>query len=590
MNCLMRYAKKLADTPKPMPRVRPEAEGTAGLGQGSQMAKVMFNKKTRQHSGSPWREEEEEEEESILLYTDDPLTMASARFRMIGVVLFVVALSALEAYQWDGGPEDKAKMTACLGGKASFPWSILTGSETIVNTAWSFQAPDKEKTIIATYESAHFYAVDTVRFGFLANAGLSIRFARPQDSGNYSVQVQLQQAKSSELVLAEKTVTLSVTDLPPTTQDGSFYVTLSDAVRDDVTQDWTLQLHCGQFVDLGQPPVDVAWKTPSGEVRNSSYRDNDTFVLSVSSPVQGGNYSCRLPPSAPAVRCLTATSPLNAAAQLYVDDKDAILLFCEARQRELEQEKKDQANLLEHQVMQISQQNGTIEDMMQVNKDQTMQISQQNGTIQDMVQVNKDQANLLQHQTMQISQQNRSMAEMKAELVEVMQANKDQANLLEHQAMQISQQNGTIEDMMQVNKDQTMQISQQSGTIQDMMQVNKDQANLLQHKENLLQHQAMQISQQNGTMAEMKAKLVVVMQANKDQSNLLQHKENLLKHQAIQISQQNGTIQDVVQVNKDQANLLQHQAMQISKQNGTIQDMVRCRSRNRMEPYKIWCK
>ncbi|KAK7090717.1 hypothetical protein V1264_010479 [Littorina saxatilis] len=523
--------------------------------------------------------------------------MASARFRMIGVVLFVVALSALEAYQWDGGSEDKAKMTACLGGKASFPWSILTGSETIVNTAWSFQAPDKEKTIIATYQSTHFYAVDTVRLGFLANAGLSVRFARPQDSGNYSVRVLLQQAKSSELVFAERTVTLSVTDLPlAAAQDGSFYVTLSDAVRDDVTQDWTLQLHCGQFVDLGQPPVqDVAWKTPSGEVRNSSYQDNGTFVLSVPSPVQGGNYSCRLPPSAPAVRCLTATSPLNAAAQLYVDDKDAILLFCEARQRELEQEKKDQANLLEHQVMQISQQNetiedvmlvnkdqsmqisqqnGTIEDMMQVNKDQTMQISQQNGTIQDMMQVNKDQANLLQHkenllkhQAMQISQQNGTMAEMKAKLVEVMQANKDQANLLQHK-----------ENLL---KHQTMQISKQNGTIQDVVQANKDQANLLQHKENLLKHQAMQISKQNGTMADMKAKLVVVMQANKDQANLLQHKENLLKHQAMQISKQNGTIEDMVQVNKDQANLLQHkenllkhQAMQISKQNGTIQDMV----------------
>ncbi|XP_070184662.1 uncharacterized protein, partial [Littorina saxatilis] len=442
--------------------------------------------------------------------------MASARFRMIGVVLFVVALSALEAYQWDGGPADKAKITACLGGSASFPWSILTGSETILNIAWSFQAPDKNKTTIATYQSTHFYATDSIRLGFVANAGLSIRFARPQDSGNYSVQVQLQQAKSSELVSAERTVTLSVTDLPPATQDGAFYVTLSDAVRDDVTQDWTLQLHCGQFVDLGQPPaVDVAWKTPSGEVRNSSYRDNDTFVLSVPSPVQGGNYSCRLPPSAPAVRCLTATSPLNAAAQLYVDDKDAILLFCEARQRELEQENKDQANLLEHQVMQISQQNGTIQDMVQVNKDQanllqhqTMQISQQNRSMADMVQVNKNQA-------MQISQQNGTMADM-------LQVNKNQA-------MQISQQNGTMAEMkaelvevMQANKDQAMQISQQNGTLADMVQVNKDQANLLQH-------QAMQISQQNRSMAEMKAELVEVMQANKDQANLLQLQKGIIE-------------------------------------------------------------
>ncbi|XP_070173036.1 fibrinogen C domain-containing protein 1-like [Littorina saxatilis] len=401
--------------------------------------------------------------------------MTSTRFRMIGVALFVVALSALEAYQWDGGPEDKAKMTACLGGSASFPWSILTGSETILNIEWSFQAPDKEKTTIATNQSTHFYATDSVRLGFLANAGLSLRFARPQDSGNYSVRVQLQRAKSSELVSAERTVTLSVTDRAPATQDGDLYFTLGDVVRDDVTEDWTLQLHCVQFVDLGHPPVDVVWKTPSGEVRNSSYQDNGTFVLSLSSPVQGGNYSCQLPPSAPAARCLTATSPLNAAAQLYLDDKDARLSFLGARQRELEQVNEDQANLLQHQAMQISQQNRTMADMVRVNEDQAnllqhqaMQISQQNRTMADMVRVNEDQANLLQHQAMQISQQNRTMADM-------VRVNKDQANLLQHQAMQISRQNRTMADMVRVNKDYANLLQHQNGTIGEMK---ADQLNL----------------------------------------------------------------------------------------------------------------
>ncbi|KAK7090708.1 hypothetical protein V1264_010470 [Littorina saxatilis] len=410
--------------------------------------------------------------------------MTSTRFRMVGVVLFVVALSVLKAYQWDGGPEDKAKMTACLGGRASFPWSIVTGhdGETILNLDWWFQAPDKKKTQIATYKSKHFYATDDVRVGFLPNAGLSIRFARPQDSGNYSVQVEIQQANSSLNSSVSRTVTLFVSDRPPATQDGAIYVTLSDAVRDDVTEDWTLQLNCGQFVDLGHPPVDVVWKTPSGRLRDSSYEDNGTFVLSLSSPVQGGNYSCHLPPSAPAARCLTATSPLKAAAHLYVDVR---LLYLEARLKELEQANEYQENLLQHQAMQISQQNGTIQDMVQVNKDQAMQISQQNGTIQNMVQVNKDQA-------MQISQQNGTIQDM-------VQGNKDQA-------MQISQQNGTIQDMVQVNKDQAMQISQQNGTIQDMVQENKDQA--------------MQISQQNGTIQDM-------VQGNKEQGEMKADLPNL---------------------------------------------------------------
>ncbi|KAK7090637.1 hypothetical protein V1264_010405 [Littorina saxatilis] len=322
--------------------------------------------------------------------------MTSTRFQMIGVALFVVALSALEAYQWDGGPEDKAKIKACVGGSASFAWSFVTGlGETMLGRDWWFQAPGKDKgTQIASYIGKHFYATDNTRVDFLPNAGLSLRFARPQDSGNYSVQVKLQQANSS-LASVWRTVTLSVTDRPLATQDDALRLTLSNAVRDDVTEDWTLQLHCGQFVDLGHPPVDVVWKTPSGEVRNSSYRDNGTFVLSLSSPVQGGSYSCHLPPSAPAARCLTATSLRKAAAQLYVGNKDVRLSFLEARQREIEQVNKDQ--------------NGIIEDMMQVNKDQ-------NGTIEDMMQVNKDHANLFQHQAMQLQEQGQNLNQTILEL------------------------------------------------------------------------------------------------------------------------------------------------------------------------------
>ncbi|KAK7090390.1 tenascin-R-like [Littorina saxatilis] len=260
--------------------------------------------------------------------------MASTRFRMIGVALFVVALSAVEAIQWDGGPADKANITSCVGGIASIPWSFVKGDgETLLSLAWGFQAPGKEKTQIATSNNGHFYTTEKKKFGFLTNAGLSLHDARSQDSGDYSVQVQLLQTDSN-LVTVGRMVTLSVTDTPPATQDGDLHVTLSDVVRDDVTEDWIVPLYCGHFVDLGHPPVGVVWTTPSGEVRNSSYQDKGSFVLSLSSPVQGGNYSCHLSPSAPAARCLTATSTLKAAAQLYVHDNDVRLLLLEAQLQE----------------------------------------------------------------------------------------------------------------------------------------------------------------------------------------------------------------------------------------------------------------
>ncbi|KAK7093113.1 uncharacterized protein [Littorina saxatilis] len=256
--------------------------------------------------------------------------MASTRFRMISVALFVMALSVLEAIQWDRGSVNNAQMTACVGGKASIPWVFVAGKgETVASLAWSFKAPDEKKKQIATVMNGHFYTTDNIKFGFLPNAGLALYDTRSQDSGNYSVQVGVLRSDFSP-VSAGRTITLSVTDTPPFTTDGDLHVTLSDAVRDDVTKDWTVQLHCGQFSDRGHPPVGVVWTTPSGEVRSSSYENNGTFVLPVSSPFQEGNYSCRLSPSAPAGRCLAATSPLKGAGHLYVNDKDFRLTLLEA--------------------------------------------------------------------------------------------------------------------------------------------------------------------------------------------------------------------------------------------------------------------
>ncbi|KAK7090148.1 hypothetical protein V1264_009987 [Littorina saxatilis] len=66
--------------------------------------------------------------------------MASTRFRMIGVALFVLALRAVEAIQWDGGPGDRTNFAACVGSIASMPWSFVKGDgETLLSLAWSFQ-------------------------------------------------------------------------------------------------------------------------------------------------------------------------------------------------------------------------------------------------------------------------------------------------------------------------------------------------------------------------------------------------------------------------------------------------------------------
>ncbi|XP_070184639.1 uncharacterized protein [Littorina saxatilis] len=250
-------------------------------------------------------------------------------------LLLFVFCPVLQAYRWSSTLEDNAHVSACVDGNVSFPWSMVTEGkeEKILDIDWLFQAPGKGNVSFATYVDGNFLT-NKDRFTFIPNAGLFLQGAQSHDAGRYYVIVSLHDPKC-RLTSAQRMVTLTVADRPPATQDDALHVTLRDAVRDDVTKDWTLQIHCGLFVDFGHPRSDVAWTTPSGEVRNSSYQDNGTFVLSVSSPVQGGNYSCQLAPSAPAAHCLPATSPLNAAAQLYVDDMDVRLSLLEARQREL---------------------------------------------------------------------------------------------------------------------------------------------------------------------------------------------------------------------------------------------------------------
>ncbi|KAK7499200.1 hypothetical protein BaRGS_00009460 [Batillaria attramentaria] len=51
------------------------------------------------------------------------------------------------------------------------------------------------------------------------------------------------------------------THTPPETDSGVLTVTQSRvAVQDHVTGTWHVQLTCGLFTDLGEPPVDVVWK------------------------------------------------------------------------------------------------------------------------------------------------------------------------------------------------------------------------------------------------------------------------------------------------------------------------------------------
>ncbi|PVD36197.1 hypothetical protein C0Q70_03172 [Pomacea canaliculata] len=94
------------------------------------------------------------------------------------------------------------------------------------------------------------------------------------------------------------------------------------------------QLSCGQFVNLGQPPVSVTWLTPSGENTTSTSSGNGTFLLSLQNPVEGGNYTCMILPSASAT--CGARHGIQNVSSLLVDGTTTRLQLIEERLSALE--------------------------------------------------------------------------------------------------------------------------------------------------------------------------------------------------------------------------------------------------------------
>ena len=101
-------------------------------------------------------------------------------------------------------------------------------------------------------------------------------------------------------------------------------------------------------------------QTPSGQEVSSSRKDNGIFVLSLSSSLQSGSYTCHLPTSTPASTCLTPGSPLNHPVPYYLDERDVRLSILEARQGELLEVNRNQTN--EIQALQSDNTNLTAEN------------------------------------------------------------------------------------------------------------------------------------------------------------------------------------------------------------------------------------
>ncbi|XP_070173688.1 uncharacterized protein [Littorina saxatilis] len=254
---------------------------------------------------------------------------------MFGVLLSTL-LPLTTALQWTDSLTNNTLMSFCSASEIHLPWNFtLSPDERIEDIKWIYRAePDGSDILIAVYVAGQFGPMPAFsgRVQWTGQGGIVVSQAQ---SGLYTVVVHTGDA-AHPLVTFSKTVSLQVAE-PPTAESGKLHVLqMSDAVVDNTTGQWRVQLTCGVFTALGLPAVHVVWTTPDGHTVESSSEHNGTFRLLLPNPPSGGNYTCTLPPLSPATRCLPPLSPLLEGATVTVDEGKVSFTLLEARQRETE--------------------------------------------------------------------------------------------------------------------------------------------------------------------------------------------------------------------------------------------------------------
>ncbi|XP_070182624.1 uncharacterized protein [Littorina saxatilis] len=253
-------------------------------------------------------------------------------------VLLTTLLSLTTALQWTDSLTNNTVMTLCSASEIHLPWNFtLSRDERIEDIKWVYRAEDGSDELIAIFAAGHFNPMPafTGRVQWTGQGGIVVSQAAVAESGNYTVVVSTGDA-THLLVTFSKTIYVQVAD-PPTAQSGELHVLQEpDAVLDNRTGQWKVELTCGVLTSPGHPDVHVVWTTPDGHTVESSSEHNGTFRLLLPNPPSGGNYTCTLPPLSPATRCLPPLSPLLEGATVTVDQVKASFTLLEARQRETE--------------------------------------------------------------------------------------------------------------------------------------------------------------------------------------------------------------------------------------------------------------
>ncbi|XP_070183111.1 uncharacterized protein [Littorina saxatilis] len=228
-----------------------------------------------------------------------------------GLVLALLSTGA-DCFMWSSGLQDNAVVYACARGTLSLPWNLtLSGGDSVMDIQWFYS--ERSEELIATEVHGHFLILPAFsgRVRKISNAGIEIDGVEAIARGNYSVEVVGQSAAGAVTTL-RRSVFVFISDGLQTTDEHLHVTQQPVAEYDNSTHQYHVVLRCGTFTHPTHPPFEVTWETPSGQTEQSG-----SFLLKLPNPVEGGTYTCRLPPS---------------SATLTVDKMEARLAVLETRQ------------------------------------------------------------------------------------------------------------------------------------------------------------------------------------------------------------------------------------------------------------------
>lgn len=252
----------------------------------------------------------------------------------IATFIAVVWFQACTGLEWtkhslSGG----ATVTACVDEAVSLNWAFTTtATETVVNILWHTISEEGE-TILATYTDGHFFksSATGLKVKFLPDAGLLLSNLTWSDFGTFRVTVKVED--NGVLKSRSRSVVLAPPDAPVLAEGRLVAEIVPYPVQSPSTRSLHVQLQCGIFLKMGNRPVSVMWTTPTGQEETSSDVANGRFLLTLSNPVQGGTYTCRLADPSVVSACVSTYKNMHFlkwGARVHVDESQARLSLLSA--------------------------------------------------------------------------------------------------------------------------------------------------------------------------------------------------------------------------------------------------------------------